>query len=68
MDLIVNKFENNHLFFITNVRKQIVNLYWLSKFDKYSKRIILNVFGHNYYFNLSRNQYILIKDFLASKK
>ena len=68
MDLIVNKFENNHLFFMTNVRKQIVNLYWLSKFDKYSKRIILNVFGHNYYFNLSRNQYILIKDFLASKK
>lgn len=68
MDLIVNKFENNHLFFMTNVRKQIVNLYWLSKFDKYSKRIILNVFGYNYYFNLSRNQYILIKDFLASKK
>jgi hypothetical protein len=53
---------------MTNVRKQIVNLYWLSKFDKYSKRIILNVFGYNYYFNLSRNQYILIKDFLASKK
>lgn len=68
MELIVNKFENNHLFFMTNVRKQIVNLYWLSKFDKYSKRIILNVFGYNYYFNLSRNQYILIKDFLASKK
>lgn len=68
MDLIVNKFENNHLFFMTNLRKQIVNLYWLSKFDKYSKRIILNVFGYNYYFNLSRNQYILIKDFLASKK
>jgi tetratricopeptide (TPR) repeat protein len=68
MDLIVNKFENNHLFFMTNVRKEIVNLYWLSKFDKYSKRITLNVFGYNYYFNLSRNQYIIIKDFLASKK
>lgn len=68
MELISEKFQDNHLFFMTNIRKEIVNLYWLSIFDKYSKSITLNVFGNIYKFNITRNQFVLIKDFLSYRK
>ena len=64
----LNQFELNytkkHLLFHLNKRSLIVNLYWLNKFDKYKKTIQLNVFGNHYLFNISRNQFKPLKDFL----
>lgn len=66
--IVEEKFFNNHLFFTCNFRKHIVNLYWLSRFDKYEKRIVLTVFGVDYLFDLSRNQINAMKEFLFNSK
>jgi tetratricopeptide (TPR) repeat protein len=59
--------NQEHLLFYLNKRNLIVNLYWMSKFDKFSKMMHLNVFGNNYEFEISRNQMGPLKDFLSNK-
>lgn len=68
MGYVEEKFLNNHLFFTSNFRQHIVNLYWLSRFDKYEKKIVLTVFGTDYLFDLSRNQINVMKEFLFNSK
>jgi hypothetical protein len=68
LDLVQEKFLDNHLFFASNFRKHIVNLYWLSRFDKYEKKLVLTVFGSDYLFDLSRNQINAIKEYLSNSK
>jgi hypothetical protein len=65
---VQEKFLDNHLFFASNFRKHIVNLYWLSRFDKYEKKLVLTVFGSDYLFDLSRNQINAIKEYLSNSK
>jgi DNA-binding LytR/AlgR family response regulator len=66
-DFIHEKFQNNHLFFFTNLRKQMVNLYWISRFDRVSKQLFLNVIGQEIMFEVSRSQIPELKEFLAKK-
>ena len=66
-DFIHEKFQNNHLFFFTNLRKQMVNLYWISRFDRVSKQLFLNVIGQEIMFEVSRSQISELKEFLAKK-
>jgi tetratricopeptide (TPR) repeat protein len=68
LGLVQEKFLDNHLFFASNFRKHIVNLYWLSRFDKYDKKLVLTVFGSDYLFDLSRNQINAIKEYLSNSK
>jgi DNA-binding LytR/AlgR family response regulator len=66
-DFIYEKFQNNHLFFFTNLRNQMVNLYWISRFDRVSKQLFLNVIGQEIMFEVSRSQIAELKEFLAKK-
>jgi DNA-binding LytR/AlgR family response regulator len=66
-DFIQEKFQSNHLFFYTNLRNQMVNLYWISRFDRASKQLYLNVIGQEIMFEVSRSQVSELKDFLAKK-
>lgn len=66
-DFIQEKFQSNHLFFYTNLRNQMVNLYWISRFDRASKQLYLNVIGQEIMFEVSRSQISELKDFLAKK-
>jgi hypothetical protein len=67
VDLLNEKFQNNHLFFNTNLRKELVNLYWLSTFDKSTKKLYLNVLGNEFVYNITRTQLPKFKDFLIKK-
>jgi DNA-binding LytR/AlgR family response regulator len=66
-DLLYEKFQNNHLLFSTNLRKEIVNLYWLSAFDKSSKKIYLNVLENEFIYSITRTQLPKLKEFLTKK-
>jgi len=63
-DMLFSNIGENHLFFYTNLRSELINLFWLSKIDKIEKSIYLNVLGHEYNFKLTRSQYPSLKDFL----
>jgi len=66
-DFIHEKFQKNHLFFFTNLRNQMVNLYWISRFDRVSKQLFLNVIGQEIMFEVSRSQISELKEFLSKK-
>jgi hypothetical protein len=63
-DILTDKFGNDHLFFHTNLRNEIVNLSWMSKYDKLNKKLYINVLGKEISFELTRGQSLLLKDFL----
>lgn len=65
IETIENRFKNNHLMFATNIRKEVVNLYWLSKFEKSNKKIYLNVIGEEYKFDVARRQMPSLIKFLS---
>ena len=62
-DMISDKFGNDHLFFYTNLRNEIVNLSWMSKYDKLNKNLYINVLGEETVFKLTRGQSLLLKDY-----
>jgi DNA-binding LytR/AlgR family response regulator len=45
----------------------MVNLYWISRFDRVSKQLFLNVIGQEIMFEVSRSQIPELKEFLAKK-
>lgn len=61
----VNKIESYNsfykLFFETNVRNQLVNLFWLSKMDMVKKVIYLKSIDNLFEINISKRQYPLLK-------
>lgn len=63
-DNLISLIGKNHLFFFTNLRSELVNLYWMSRVDKLQKTIYLNVFSKEFSFKLTRNQFLVLKDFL----
>jgi tetratricopeptide (TPR) repeat protein len=63
-DLIHEKFSNDHLFFNTNLRNEMVNLFWMSKFDKLNKKLYVNVLGDETSFEVTRTQTNVLRDFL----
>jgi tetratricopeptide (TPR) repeat protein len=63
-DLIHEKFSNDHLFFNTNLRNEMVNLFWMSKFDKLNKKLYVNVLGEETSFEVTRTQSNVLRDFL----
>jgi DNA-binding LytR/AlgR family response regulator len=65
IETIEERFKNNHLMFATSIRKEVVNLYWLSKFEKSSKKIYLNVIGEEYRFDVARRQMPSLIKFLS---
>lgn len=66
-DFVYEKFKNNHLFFYTNLRSQMVNLYWISRFDRVSKQLYFNVIGKELVFDVTRSQLAELKEFLGKK-
>lgn len=66
-DYLQEKLQKNHLFFFTNLRNQMVNLYWISRFDRISKQLYLNVLGQEIVFEVTRSQVSDLKDFLLKK-
>ncbi len=52
------------LFFETNMRSQIVNLYWMTKMDLPNKIIYLRALENEYSINVSKRQYALLKKHL----
>ena len=66
-DLIHEKFGEDHLFFNTNLRSEMVNLFWMSKYDKLNKKLYINVLGEETVFELTRGQSIILKDFFNQK-
>jgi tetratricopeptide (TPR) repeat protein len=65
IETIEERFKNNHLMFATSIRKEVVNLYWLSKFEKSNKKIYLNVIGEEYRFDVARRQMPSLIKFLS---
>lgn len=63
-NLVSEKFEDNHLFFNTNLRSEIVNLFWMSKLDKIKKKLHLNVIGEEFEFIITTAQFIKLKEYL----
>lgn len=66
MELIEAKFKENHLFFHTNLRSEVVNLYWLHRYDKAQKKIVLNIAGTEYAFSISRSRLDELRKYLNS--
>jgi len=64
-DIVYEKFKNNHLFFNTNLRKQMINLYWFKRFDRSTKQVFLNVIGEDLVFDVSRSQLGILKELLS---
>jgi DNA-binding LytR/AlgR family response regulator len=64
-DKIQESFGKEHLLFSTNQRCEMVNLFWLSKYEKLQKKIFLNVLGEEFEFEVTRSQAPLLKDFLS---
>lgn len=52
------------LFFETNMRSQIVNLYWMTKMDLPNKIMYLRALENEYSINVSKRQYALLKKHL----
>lgn len=65
METIEERFKNNHLMFPSSTRKELVNLYWLSKVEKTNKKIYLNVIGDEYMFDVARRQMPALLNFLS---
>lgn len=63
-NLVSEKFGDHHLLFNTNLRSQIVNLFWMSKLDKLKKMLFVNVLGEELTFNLTVTQHNRLKDYL----
>jgi tetratricopeptide (TPR) repeat protein len=63
-DNLYSRAEKKHLFFFTNQRSELVNLFWLSRIDKIEKMIYLNVVGQEYNYRLTRSQFANLKEFL----
>lgn len=66
METIEERFKNNHLMFPSSTRKELVNLYWLSKVEKSNKKIYLNVIGEEYKFDVARRQMPVLMNFLSN--
>lgn len=67
MNQVEQTSPKNHILFYLNKRNMVINLYWLYKFDKYSKTVFLNVFGNNYEFEVSRGQLPSLRLLLNNK-
>lgn len=65
IETIEERFKNNHLMFPSSTRKELVNLYWLSKVEKSNKKIYLNVIGEEYKFDVARRQMPVLMNFLS---
>lgn len=65
LETIEQRFKNNHLMFPSSTRKELVNLYWLSKVEKSNKKIYLNVIGEEYKFDVARRQMPVLMNFLS---
>lgn len=65
-ELLKEKFGNDHLFFSTNLRSEMVNLFWMSKYDKTNKTLYFNVIGQEIEFQVTRSQAILLKELLKN--
>lgn len=63
-DLIHEKFGDDHLFFNTNLRSEMVNLFWMRQYDKLNKKLYFNVLGEELVFEVTRTQSVLLRDFL----
>lgn len=63
-DLLLEKFGEDHLFFSTNLRSEMVNLFWMSHYDKLNKKLYFNVLGEEIVFELTRIQSVLLRDYL----
>lgn len=68
LNMLEGKFGDNHMFFITNQRSEIINLYWFSSFDKLKKKIYLNVLGVEYSSSITRTQMPKILNILFCDK
>lgn len=68
LNMLEGKFGDNHMFFITNQRSEIINLYWFSSFDKLKKKIYLNVLGVEYTSSITRTQMPKILNILFCDK
>jgi hypothetical protein len=66
-DKIQESFGKEHLLFSTNQRCEMVNLFWVSKYEKLQKKIFLNVLGEEFEFEVTRSQTHLLKDFFENK-
>lgn len=67
LDLICEKFGDDHLFFSTNLRSEIVNLFWMNNFDKLNKKLYFNVLGEELEYEVTRSQAVLLRDFIKLK-
>ena len=65
LETIEERFKNDHLMFPSSTRKELVNLYWLSKVEKSNKKIYLNVIGEEYMFDVARRQMPVLMNFLS---
>jgi tetratricopeptide (TPR) repeat protein len=63
-DNLISRAGKNHLFFFTNQRSELVNLFWLSRIDKMEKMLYLNVVGQEYNYRLTRSQFANLKESL----
>jgi tetratricopeptide (TPR) repeat protein len=63
-DILFSRAGKNHLFFFTNQRSELVNLFWLSRIDKMEKMLYLNVVGQEYNYKLTRSQFANLKESL----